>query len=129
MFICTLPVSALLVFIFIVTEGYNGLPFALIPQVFLAVCLWIMRMQEKYVLKRERKLMDSARPKQWQSALEKYEYENSSYRNIRTGSMSKDLKKIYRTRLFPVCLFVGLIVLVYPVISYIWKKQAKTVNI
>lgn len=125
MFICTLPVSALLVFIFIVTEGYSGLPFALIPQVFLTVCLWVMRMQEKYVLKRERKLRDSTRPKQWQSALEKYEYENSSYRDIRTGSMSKDLKKIYRTRLFPVCLFVGLIVLVYPVISYIWKKTSE----
>ena len=125
LFICTLPVSALLIFIFVTLEEYGGLPFALVPQAFMALCIAIMFLQEKHVLKRERKLRASEHPRQWKSALEKYEYENSSYRNIRSGSMSKDLKRIYRTRLFPICLLVGLVSLVYPVLSCIWLKTSE----
>lgn len=125
LFICTLPVSALLIFIFVASEKYSGLPFALIPQAFMALCIGIMLLQERHVLKRERELRDSAHPKKWKSALEKYEYENSSYRNIRSGSMQKDLKKIYRIRLCPVCFLVGLVSLVYPVLKYIWLKTGE----
>ena len=55
-------------------------------------------------MKRERRLIASARPKQWDSALEKYEYENSAYRRIRSDTITKDLKRMHikiRFRGFP----------------------------
>lgn len=124
-FICTLPVSALLIFVFVITEKYKGLPLALLPQVFLTLCIVIMILQEKQVLKRESKLLRSDFSKKWDYALEKYEHENSRYRNIRSDSMSKDLKLLYRTKVFPIGLFWGVLSDAFLAVFYYFMKKSQ----
>lgn len=125
LFIAATPVSAWMIYWFIWEEDYNLLPWALLPQVLIALCIGIMALQEKFVLKRERKLLNSDASKEWDYALEKYEYINIGFRNIRSETMAKDLKKIYRTKLFIICFAVGLLAFAYPVFIYIWQETSK----
>jgi len=125
LFICTLPVSAFMIYWFIYEMEYRLLPWALLPQAFLAVCIGIMLLQEKHVLKREGQLLAPQRSKQWHSELEKYEHENHSYRNIRSDSMSKDLKLIYLTRIFPIVLFWGMLSAISLAFFYYYGKSSK----
>lgn len=112
-----------MIYWFIYEEDYNLLPLSLIPQAFMAVCIVIMMLQEKLVLKREKKLLLSDNTKEWDYALEKYE--SNSYRNIRADSMKKDLKKIYRIRLSAVCFLFGLFAFAYPVFNYVRQKTSR----
>lgn len=91
LFIATTPVSAWMIYWFIWEEDYNLLPWALLPQGVMALCIGIMILQEKHVLKRESKLLHSDFPKQWDYALEKYE--SSPHGNVRSESMTRHLKK------------------------------------
>lgn len=122
LFIATTPVSAWMIYWFIWEEDYNLLPWALLPQAVMALCIGIMILQEKHVLKRERELLHSDFPKKWDYALEKYE--NSYHSNIRSESMTKHLKKIYRTKLFPLCFFYGLLSIAVLLAFYnSWKSS------
>ena len=106
-------------------EDYELLPWALLPQAFLTLCLGIMISQEKHVLKRESRLIAPQKTKHWQSELERYEHENSGYRNIRCDSMSKDLKLIYRTRILPVVFFFGMLSAAFLAFFYYYEKSSK----
>jgi hypothetical protein len=123
LFIATTPVSAWMIYWFIWEEEYNLLPCALLPQGVMALCIGIMILQEKHVLKRESELLHSDFPKKWDYALEKYE--NSDHSNIRSESMTKHLKKIYRIRLFPLCFFYGLLSIAALLAFYISWKSSK----
>jgi len=123
LFIATTPVSAWMIYWLIWEEDYGLLPWALLPQAVMALCIGIMILQEKHVLKRESELLRSDFPKKWDYALEKYE--NSDHSNIRSESMKKHMKKIYRTRLFPICFFYGLLSIAVLLAFYISWESSK----
>lgn len=109
-------------------QEYRSLPWALLPQAVMALCIGIMILQEKHVLKREIRLVAPQKSKHWQSELERYEHENSGYRNIRCDSMSKDLKLIYRTRIFPVVFFFGMLSAAFLAFIYYYEKSSEYVR-
>ena len=125
LFICTVHVSAMIIYWSIWSEEYSLLPWALLPQAVMALCIGIMILQEKHVLKRESRLVAPQKSKHWQSELERYEHENSGYRNIRCDSMSKDLKLIYRTRIFPVVFFFGMLSAAFLAFFYYYENSSK----
>lgn len=103
-------------------EDYDLLPWSLLPQAVMALCIGIMILQEKHVLKREKKLMHSDFPKHWDYALEKYE--STDQKSIRSESMIKHMKKIYRTKMLPIFFFYGLLCLAIIIAFFIsWKNN------
>jgi hypothetical protein len=126
LFICSLPVTGMMIYWLIWEKEYRSLPWAFLPQAVMALCIGIMILQEKHVLKRESRLIAPKRSKQWHSELERYEHENSGYRNIRCDAMSKDLKLIYRTRIFPVVSLLGVLSAAFLAFFYYYEKSSKT---
>lgn len=109
LFICTIPVSAILVYIFIVMEIYRALPCALIPQAFMAFCILIMRAQEKHIDKQNKKLKNVPEAEMRQQALENFE--RCSFRSISADNMADDLKGILRRRHAPLVLALAAVFL------------------
>ena len=100
LFICNLPVSGMMIYWFIWEKEYSSLPWALLPQAVMVLCIVIMLLQEKHILKKEDRIKDRSKADLHQEAFEKYEI--NAFHDINSASMAKDLKKIYRTKLFPI---------------------------
>ena len=105
LYICTIPVSALLIFMLVIMEEIHALPFALIPQLFITVCILIMSLQEKHIDKQNEKLKNIPEQEMRQQVLENYEHKG--YRRISAETMTEDLKGIFRRRHAPLVLFIG----------------------
>lgn len=105
LFICTLPVSAILIYLFVLEGSYRLLPFALIPQLFTGVCIWIMLLQEKLITHRTQRAAERPGAELRQEALENYE--KKAFREIKADSVSADLRAVYRRKYAPRSLLYG----------------------
>ena len=105
LFICTLPVSGMMIYWLIWEQEYSLLPWALLPQGFIILWIAIMLLQERFLRNNARRIETRPVADLRQEALESFE--NKSFREITADSMSADLKALYRHRFAPKNLLLG----------------------
>lgn len=111
LFICTLPVSAIIIYWLISEQDYDMLPWALLPQGFMVICILIMLLQERILKSIADKIKNRPEAELRELVLENFE--SNSFREITANSMSADLKNLYCRKFAPKNLLLGTVSLVY----------------
>lgn len=105
LFICTLPVSAIIIYWLISEQDYDMLPWALLPQGFMVICILIMLLQERILKLIADKIKNRPEAELRELVLENFE--SNSFREITANSMSADLKNLYCRKFAPKNLLLG----------------------